>query len=96
MARTNSGQFQKNDPRRGPGGRKKIDPEVKKMLEAALPSAVQLLVDTMNNPGAKNELRVQCANTIIDRVMGKPQQAVELDAKNIPQVIFVGGDKIAD
>lgn len=92
----NRGQFTKNDPRRGPGGKRKVDPEVKKMLEAALPSAVQLLVDTMNNPGAKNELRVQCANTIIDRVMGKPQQAVELDAKNIPQVIFVGGDKIAD
>lgn len=66
------------------------------MFEAALPEAVQLLVDTMNNPGAKNELRVQCANTIIDRVMGKPQQAVDLNAKNIPQVIFVGGDKVAD
>lgn len=66
------------------------------MFEAALPEAVQLLVNTMNNENTKVELRVQCANTIIDRVMGKPQQAVQVDAKNIPQVVIVGGDKVAD
>ncbi|MBQ2095403.1 MAG: hypothetical protein II474_05825, partial [Firmicutes bacterium] len=79
-----------------PSGRKKQDPVVKKMFEAALPDAVQLLVNTMNNENTKVELRVQCANAIIDRVMGKPQQAVQVDAKNIPQVVIVGGDKVAD
>ena len=79
-----------------PSGRPKKDPEVMAMLKAACPDAVALLVKTMADEKAKPELRVQCANTIIDRVYGKPQQAVEVDAKNIPQVIFVGGDKIAD
>lgn len=62
-----------------PSGRKKQDPAVKEMLKAACPDAVQLLVDTMNDDRAKPELRVQCANTIIERVMGKAVQPIAAD-----------------
>lgn len=79
-----------------PGGRPKEDPVVKEMLIAACPEAVQLLISMMRNGAVKPELRVQCANTIIDRVYGKPQQSVELDSMSTPQIIFVGGDRIAE
>ena len=79
-----------------PTGRPKIPDDVKEMLKGATPAACKLLCDTINNPNEKTELRVKCSEIVLDRVFGKPQQAVEVDAKNIPQVIFVGGDKVAD
>ena len=80
----------------GNKGRPKVPPDIKEMLRGATPDACKLLCDTVNDPEAKLELRIKCSEILLDRVYGKPQQAVEVDAKNIPQVIFVGGDKIAD
>lgn len=64
------------------GGRKKLSDDVKHMLMAASAEAVQLLIDTMRDEGARRELRVSCAETIIDRVYGKAAQPIdaELDA----------------
>ena len=72
--------FQKGDDnRRNTGGRPKKDQRVTEMLTKACPEAVQLLIDTMTDEEAKPELRVQCANTIIDRVMGKAAQPIKAD-----------------
>ena len=79
-----------------PKGRPKIPDDIREMLKGATPSACKLLCDTINDENAKIDLRIKCSEIVLDRVFGKPQQAVEVDAKNIPQVIFVGGDKIAD
>jgi len=79
-----------------PSGRKKVPDDIKEMLRGATPAACKLLCDTINDTDAKIELRIKCSEIVLDRVYGKPQQAVEVDAKNIPQVIFVGGDRIAD
>lgn len=79
-----------------PGGKKKTPEDIKEMLRGATPDACRLLCATINDTNAKLELRIKCSEIVLDRVYGKPQQAVEVDAKNIPQVIFVGGDKIAD
>ena len=70
--------------------------EGKELLRSASPAACKLLRDTINDPGAKLELRIKCAEIVLDRVYGKPQQAVEVDAKSIPQVVIVGGDQIPD
>ena len=88
-------QFKKGN-QLGHRGRKKVPDDIKAMLNAATPDACRLLCDTINDTNAKLELRVKCSEIVLDRVYGKPQQAVEVDAKNIPQVIFVGGDKVAD
>lgn len=79
-----------------PGGRRKTDPKVLEMLKAATVDAARLLVDTVNDEHAKLDLRIRCCEIVMDRVYGKPQQAVQLDAENLPPVIFVGGDRIAD
>lgn len=62
-----------------PSGRPKKDPSVTAMLKAACPEAVSLLITTMTDENVKPELRVQCANTIIDRVMGKALQPIQAD-----------------
>lgn len=78
------------------GGRKEIPKDIKEMLRGATPDACKLLCNTINDETVRLELRIKCSEIVLDRVFGKPQQAVEVDAKNIPQVIFVGGDSVAD
>lgn len=78
------------------GGRKEIPKDIKEMLRGATPDACRLLCNTINDETAKLELRIKCSEIVLDRVYGKPQQAVEVDAHNIPQVVFIGGDKVAD
>lgn len=80
----------------GGGGRKEIPPDIKEMLQAATPDACKLLCSTINDDEAKLDLRIRCCEIVFDRVYGKPQQSVDIDAKNIPQVVFVGGDEVAD
>ena len=80
----------------GNKGRPKMPDDIKAMLKGATPDACRLLCETINDTEAKLELRIRCSEIVLDRVYGKPQQAVEVDAKNIPQVIFVGGDQVAD
>lgn len=58
------------------GGRKAIPDEVKEMLVAATPSAVQLLVDMMTDFSAPKDLRVRCAEIILNRVYGRPTQPI--------------------
>ena len=73
------------------GGRKAIAPDVKKMLQAAVPDAVQMLIDTMMDERIRPELRVRCAETIIERVHGKAAQPIEGDlAGGI--IVTLGGE----
>ena len=60
------------------GGRNKLPTEVKEMLKAAAPEACQLLIDTVRDPGVDRKLRIRCAEAILDRVYGRPAQAVTL------------------
>ena len=61
------------------GGRKAIPQEVREMLQAATPAAVQLLVDTIDDKEARLDLRVRCAELVLDRVYGKATQPIEGD-----------------
>jgi len=60
-----------------PSGRPAQPEEVKEMLRAATVPAVQLLVDTMNNNDIKPDLRVKCAELLLDRTLGKAVQPLE-------------------
>ena len=76
----NAGQFKKGDPRRGPGGRKKIPDDIKAMLAGATPDACRLLCNTINDKDARLDLRIKCSEILLDRVYGKPQQSVDVVA----------------
>lgn len=74
------------------GGRKPMDPAVKEMLLAATPQAAQRLIDALDAeravvvPGGKDagtvekvpdfDMRIKAANSILDRVYGKPTVAI--------------------
>ena len=70
------------------GGRKPIPDDVKKMLSDAAPDAVNLLIEVMKDAGKEDKLRVQCAETIIERVYGKNPQPIITDGEGILRVIF--------
>lgn len=73
-----------------PGGRPKIPDQVKEMFKAATPAACQLLIDMMKDEAQKPELRVDCANKIIERTYGKPTQPIDgdIDAKGLFEVMI--------
>lgn len=78
------------------GGRAQLPEELKEAFQRASPRALEVLVKIVNDDEAKDADRIRAAEVIFDRGYGKPRQAVDLDATSIPQVIFVGGDDIAD
>ena len=79
-----------------PSGRPKMPEEVKEAFRAASSDACRVLCDIVNDFSAKDSDRIRAAEVILDRAWGRPVQAVDVDAKNIPQVVFVGGDNVPD
>lgn len=74
-----------------PGGRRRMPAEVRDMLEAATPKAAKTLCDALDanesyvigvgdsariETAPDYELRVKAANAILDRLYGKPVQAI--------------------
>ena len=93
--REKNGQFTKGS-NGNPGGRPKVPDEVKAMLKAAAPDAVKLLTETMNNPNVRADLRIRCAETVMDRVYGKAVQPIEGNMDNKVEIVMGGAAKYAD
>lgn len=72
------------------GGRKQMSQEIKDMLQAAAPDAVQLLIDTMQDETEKTGLRVRCAETILERVYGKNPQPIEGNVESTIRIVMEG------
>lgn len=94
-SRDNAGRFVKGKSG-NPGGKKPMDADVKEMLKAAAPDAVKLLVETVNNPEVKMDLRIRCAETLMDRVYGKAVQPIEGNMDNKVEIVLGGAAKYAD
>lgn len=79
-----------------PSGRPKDNPELKEACRSHTMECIAVLVGIVNNSKSKDNDRIKAAEVLLDRGYGKPVQSVDLDAKNIPQVVFVGGDNVPD
>lgn len=104
MAASSDGTARKRGPGRpfekgksgNPAGRKPLAPEIKDMLLPLGEKSVAALKKVLEDPEAKDSDKLRATEIVLDRLLGKPQQAVEVDAKNIPQVVFLGYDQIRD
>ena len=75
---------------RNPTGRPKTPDEVKQKLKDALGDAVDRLIELSKN-AEKDSVRYQATQDLIDRVLGKPTQPLDIDQSNAVRVEFVGG-----
>lgn len=57
-----------------PGGRPKLDNKIKEMALKHCPRALETALDLLNSEDER--IRLQAANTILDRGVGKPFQAI--------------------
>jgi hypothetical protein len=60
------------------GGRKPMPESVKKILEAAAPEALKVLIELMRN-SSDPSIKLKAANIIIERQWGKPIQPIGND-----------------
>jgi len=72
-----------------PNGRPKIPDDVRAMLKAACPKAIKILLDMVDDPKTKPDLRVKCIEIVMDRVYGRATQPIDNNITNntIPQNI---------
>lgn len=80
------------------GGRPKDSQETKdakELLRSTAPLAVRLLIDTMNDEDARMDLRVRCAETVLDRVYGKASQPIEGSLGAEIRVVIDGGEDLS-
>ena len=86
IKRSENGRFVKGN---AGGGRKQTPPDIKAMFASATPSAVQLLIDTANNEEVDMKLRIDCADKILDRSLGKARQSLDADIKSEVTTVLV-------
>lgn len=78
-----------------PGGRPKMDPDIKAAFEALTPVAIAKLQEIILADGTKDADRLRAIDIALDRGLGKPVQGVDLKT-DMPQVVFIGGDNVPD
>ena len=61
------------------GGRKEIPAELKEAFRKASWKAHDVLVEILQDETAKDSDRIRCAEIILERGYGKPEQAVSLE-----------------
>lgn len=95
VGRDKAGRFVKGNSG-NPKGRVAVSPEVKEMFKSAAPEAVKLLIDTMNDPDVRVDMRVKCAETILERVYGKAVQPIEGGLENKVEILMGEAARYAD
>lgn len=73
-----------------PSGRPKVPTEVKEILKAAAPGAAKLLVEMVADEAQKPELRIKCAETVLDRVYGKAVQPIDGEMDSVVRFVLEG------
>lgn len=73
--------IKKGEVRNPYGYRGKTNEEIKQLIKAGLSVSIQLMLDTINDPKQKMELRIRCAEYITDRNLGKSVQPLITDSK---------------
>lgn len=80
--RDDNGRFIKGQSG-NPTGRPATPDEVKTILKSATVPAAQLLTDTMKDDTVRIELRIKCAEILLDRVLGKAVQPLTADVSTM-------------
>lgn len=72
------GTFVKGSPSANPSGRSTREKEVLEFCQEASLDMAQTLYRMAMDPEETSKVRAQCANTLLDRALGKPKQQTEI------------------
>lgn len=80
-----------------PGGKPKIDPNLREAAKQYTMRSLEVLVDVMEN-GKKDSDRVAAANAILDRGHGKATQHIEVgdNSSLVDLLVMIGSGKTID
>lgn len=67
-----------------PSGRPKVPAEVKKLLQDATPDAIRTIIRLSKDATQPGAVQLAAANSIADRVLGKPTQPIAGDEEGAP------------
>ena len=83
--------------RANPGGRPKTPKEIQEALQKLTPAALEVYRKALEDPDVPWKEKIKVAQDILDRVLGKPQQSVQLEEtdKSI-SITIKGGEEFAD
>lgn len=70
-------RFRAGAPSANPKGRPKIDKDLKEIIKAACPQAVETLVEICTSKSASSNARVAAASILLDRGYGKAVQPID-------------------
>ena len=92
LKRDDKGRFVKGTVPCRSGGRKPIPPEIKQLFTSMVPEVVSKIHEIILTSD-DNKLVLDAAKIVLDRVYGKPLQAVDVDAKTDTTIkIVLDGD----
>jgi hypothetical protein len=63
--------------------------EMRLALFERVPTIVNMIIDIMSNEDNPANVRLQAANSLLDRAMGKPRQEIEQVGDNKPLQIMI-------
>lgn len=72
------GKWVKGSPSANPSGRTGREKEVIEFCQAVSMDMAEVLYGIAMNPDATEKGRIQCANSLLDRALGKPKQQTEI------------------
>lgn len=74
--------------------RKQEKRDALEILKAAAPDAAALLVSFANDPNVRGDLRIRCAETVMDRVYGRAAQPIDASVGAEIRVIIGDGEDL--
>jgi len=77
-----AGSFVKGAPSANPSGRNTREKEVLAFCQEASMDMAMVLYQMAMDPEENSKVRVTCANTLLDRALGKPKQQTEIITNN--------------
>lgn len=92
--RDSSGRFVKGVSG-NPRGMPKLVGGIRELAQSKCPEAIEELIAIMLNPKERTDHRIRAAEIILDRGLGRPEQAVRAEVRQIRDVADLGDGEIA-
>lgn len=86
--RDSKGRFLKGSSG-NPRGRPKTDEEIKEALRDLVPRSIEVLIEILSNPEARDQDKLRAIELIFDRVFGRPFQQMQVEDTTVDKTLVM-------